>query len=645
MEEKLKRTVGTNGIMSDKAVKTLLGVLALVMVGIHILYTQISFIDAEVYLACHIAFSYAIIFVLTIQKSKSKVHTIILMAALTLTAAFLIYIATDIEMLRARSWASTNVDVIVGAIMLVLAFYACYLGYGLLIPILVFLVVIYPIFGQYLPEPFTTTSYSFKKTIANLSIGLKTGLFDQATYISADFVFLFSVFGGLLGATGIQSFFYEFGKKIVGRFRSGSALIAMVNTALVGSVVGSGVANVAITGPYCISGMKEDGYTSVQSAAILSAGANGGQILPPVMGIIAFAMAGFSGVPYIEICKMALLPALIYYGTLCVYCALNAAKHPVMSKKITKAPEVDKNILKYKSVGFFVPFVLIIVLFAFGFSVPTVAFWAIISVIVTSVMTPKAYRPKFKDYIDGLIDGGISGAKVGCVCSVIGMLVATFTSSGLGIKLTSGIETWSGGSMFVALVILYITSIVAGMAGVSTAAYFTAAAFAVPVLLEMGIPYAMAHFFTVYPAAFSTITPPVALVSLVASKQAGSKYGPTAIESCKVAATGFLMPFLMVYAPAVCLMSDAANPWTWIDIVLVIVVNLAFQVVWCGHLFAKMSMLERVLLAIGCCATIVFFAERYLFLLMIGIVAMAAVLVVQFIRRPKNSGGGVLQTG
>ena len=632
MEEGIKRTVGSNGLLSDRTVKIMLGVTSLTMVAIHLLYTQIFFLSREVYLTCHMSFSFAIIFMLTIQKTKSKIHTIILLASVVLCAVFTVYIAMNVEMLRVRSWSSTDMDLIIGVIMLALAFYAAYLGYGWFIPVLVLLVIIYPSFGRNMPQPFTTTAYPWKITIANLSIGLKTGLYDPTIAISADFVFLFSVFGGLLGATGVQSFFYEFGKLLVGRFRSGSAQITILNTALVGSVVGSGIANVSITGPYCLDSMKKSGYTGVQAAAILSAGANGGQILPPVMGIIAFAMAGFSGVPYFEICKMALIPAIMYYSGLALYCHLNALKHPEMKKKRLTRPDVDMDIIKYRGLSFIVPFAMIIFLFARGYSVMNVAFRVIVTVIVMSFLTPKSYRPKFRDLIRGFIDGGISGAQVGCVCAVIGLLVATFTSSGLGIKLTSGIDTWSGGSLFVALMILYVVSIIAGMAGVSVAAYFTAAAFAVPVLVKMGVPFALAHFFIVYPAAFSTITPPVALVSLVASRQAGSPYGLTAIESCKVAATGFLMPFMLIYAPAVTMATSFASLWTWLDIILLGLMFTYLQFIWCNYMLTPTNILEKLLLITSSITLLLFFGRRNHILLLIGVGALIAVTATQIIK-------------
>ncbi len=330
----------------------------------------------------------------------------------------------------------------------------------------------------------------------------------------------------------------------MGRFRSGSAQISVVNTAMVGMVCGNAIANVTMTGPYCIDNMKKNGYNPTTATAISCVGSNGGQILPPVMGIVAFSMAGYAGIPYWTICKMAIISAILYYLSLSLYAHLHALKTPELRTRIVEKPVVDWDVMKWKGPAFVVPFIIIITLLIQGKSVMVCGFWAIISVIVMSYLAPKRHRPKFRELIGGFVEGAKQGAQMGACCAVIGMLVCTFTTSGMGVKLTSGIESWSHGSLFLALLILYIASIIAGMAGVSVAAYFTAAAFAVPALQKLGIAYATAHFFCVYPASYSTITPPVALTTLVGTQISGTPYGKTAIECCKICGVSFLAPFL-----------------------------------------------------------------------------------------------------
>jgi len=590
----------------------ILTVLALGMVAVHLFHTQVLLIPNEVYLTLHMAFSFAIMFAVAAKKSKSKIHTTILLIAIVLCVVFTTYIAINLEMLRVRAWVSTNMDLIIGMTMIILAMYAAWLGFGAFIPILVAIVVIYPFFGMHLPEPFTTTSFGIARTISNMSIGLRMGLYDATISISANFVFLFAVFGGLLNATGVQAFFFEFGKLVAGRFRSGPAQITIVNSGLIGLAIGSAVANVSITGPQCIPAMKKAGYKDSVAAAIQSVASNGGQITPPVMGIIAFAMAGFAGIPYWSIVMMALIPAGLYYFRLSLYAHLQALKLPELREKKTASerPEVNKDILKHLGLGFFVPFIVIVTMLASGYSVMITGFWAIIALLVTSYIRPRRLWPSLKDLVKGFVEGAISGAQIGAVCAVIGMLVATFIGSGLAVRMTAGIAQWSGGHLLIALFILYAVTILAGLIGVSVAAYFTTAAFAVPVMVAMGMEFEVAHFFLVYPASLSTITPPVALVVLIATKIAGSNYSKTLIETCKVAAIGFLTPFLFAFAPVMLLRADFSTISPWIDLALIIILNVAWQVGWVGYFLTNLHLAERIVFLGSCFAIIGYLIVR-----------------------------------
>jgi TRAP-type uncharacterized transport system fused permease subunit len=284
---------------------------------------------------------------------------------------------------------------------------------------------------------------------------------------------------------------------------------------------------------------------------------------------------------------------------------------------------------------------LLIVLFAMGFSVMNTGFWAIVSVMVVSFARPRRFWPKWKDMIEGFVDGGVQGAKMGCICALIGLLVQTFISSGLGLNLTSGIATWSHGSLFICCLILWVTTVIAGMAGVSVAAYFTAAAFAVPVLVDLGVPFAVAHFFIVFPAAFSTITPPVALVSLVASQIAECKYTSAALETCKVAAPGFIIPFLFVYSPSLLLLESPLNPVFWIDNLAIVIGFLDMQVGFVGFLLRPLGVLERGVLFAASVALIFYITLRLPFLLFAGVLLTAAALTWQLAKRKRVDMDGV----
>jgi TRAP-type uncharacterized transport system fused permease subunit len=354
------------------------------------------------------------------------------------------------------------------------------------------------------------------------------------------------------------------------------------------------------------------------------------------MGIVAFAISGFAGISYWTICKMAIIPALLYYGCIMLYSHLQAMKTPQLRNRSTEKPQVNFDLLKWRASSFIVPFGLIIYMLARGIPVTRTACYAIIAVIVCSYATKKEYRPKIKKIIAGFSSGAIDGAKMACCCACIGTLVTTFGYSGLSVKLASSIQTISGGSLFIVIIIIYIISIIAGMCGVAAAAYFTIAVFSVSVLTNMGISYNVAHFFSAYPSFFATLTPPVALVSLLASKMAGTKYGSTALESCKVSITGFIMPFFFCYAPAICLSADMSDIWSWVDIGVIVFGSLVLQVFWCRYMFTRMNFIEMAIAGATVVLLFLFIGQSYLFMLVGGAAGCAVLLVLQLIKFRKE---------
>jgi TRAP-type uncharacterized transport system fused permease subunit len=181
-----------------------------------------------------------------------------------------------------------------------------------------------------------------------------------------------------------------------------------------------------------------------------------------------------------------------------------------------------------------------------------VAFWAIISAMALPLLR-KSTRPSLQDFINGFVDGAKGGAGIGATVACVGPILSTFTVSGLGIKLSSGIAEWSGGHLFAALAIVWLVCIFMGMVGASLTAYLIVSIFAAPALEKMGVPMVQAHFFVMFVAVFAFLTPPVALVSLVAAKLAGATYMKTAWESVKAASAGFLLPFMFIYCPVLLL--------------------------------------------------------------------------------------------
>ncbi|MDP2647441.1 MAG: TRAP transporter fused permease subunit, partial [Desulfobacterales bacterium] len=409
-------------------------VTGLAMAAYHLVFSQYLLQGPVEHSSTHLGFSLVLVFMGALKDSAHKYRRVFFLTAAIFSLVATGYVGVLHDELEERVWFNTPADLVIGVITILLVLEATRQAFGLLVPLFAVMVVIYPFVGRHFPEPFYTTSLSLAKTISNLSVGL-SGIYGPILSISANYIFLFILFGGLLQATGATGFFLEAGKMIGNRFRGGPGLMAVAGSAAVGSITGSVAANIAITGSFTIPLMKKAGYKPAQAAAIEAAASNGGQIMPPIMGIVAFGMAGVTGIPYVKIIAMALLPAILYFFCCGVYVQLRAEQLKIPFT----VTDIDVKELALSSPLFLVPITVVIVLLIRGYTVMHCGFWAIVSLIAVSLIRRKS-RPSLRDFANGFTQGAITGAQIGVMCAASGLIVSTFVMSGLGVKLSAGIE-------------------------------------------------------------------------------------------------------------------------------------------------------------------------------------------------------------
>lgn len=575
-----------------KGIGFIITIVALIMSIYHILFAMFVFQEATLNLNAHLGFALLLVFLMHLQESRTKLTFISNLLFLIFTITSTVYIFIFHDALKLRGWFNTPFDLTIGLILLFLVIEGTRRSYGIMIPVLSIMFVAYPFIGTHLPEPFYTTSYGFWRTISSLSVSLDGGIYGVATSISATYIFLFMLFGGILEATGAVNFFFILANIIGRRFRGGPALMAVISSAGIGSITGSVAANVAVTGAYTIPLMKKVGYSPEQAAAIEAAASTGGQILPPIMGVVAFAMAGFTGIPYLRICLMALIPAILYFLSVGFYVQLQAVR---LNLKPLSKKDFDIDIMEmiFSMLQFIFTIGVIIYLLITGYSIMKVAIGGIISAIAAS-MVRKESRPSLSRLIDGFVKGAKSGATLAAMSACIGLILSTITMTGVGIKLTAGIESWSGGSIIIAMVMVVFVSILLGMGGASMTSYFIVAIFSAPALIKMGLPLEMAHFLVMYPAIFSYLTPPVAIGSLVASNLANSNYWRTCIEGMKAGGVGILFPFLIIFCPVLLLQQQVVADGC-LEILACLLIIFLFQVFIAGFFIKKCSLNERLI--------------------------------------------------
>ncbi len=588
------------------------------MVLYQMISTQVLLQSTVPHLNTHLFLALLLVFLSGSAEAKTKLGSAVSLILAVLSVITTGYIQLHWKDLQMRAYFNTTTDLVIGLVLILLTLEATRRAIGLFLPVLILSVAIYPFIGHLLPEPFYCHSLGIPKTISKQAMALESGIF-QFLSISTNYIFLFILLGGLLQAVGGTSFFIEVSKLITRRIRGGPAMMAVASSAMVGTITGSAAANVAITGTFTIPLMKRIGYKPEYAAAIEAAASNGGQIMPPIMGMVAFAMAGITGIPYVQICLMAILPAVLYFFTCGVYVYLQAGKLNIAKVE----EEVQVKGLFFSSLPFVVPITVITFLLVKQYSVMYVAFWAIISLILVALIQKKSMTEIFH----GLTEGAKSGAGIAASVAAVGLIATTFTTSGLGVKIASGIEGWSHGNLFLALLIIWGVCVLLGFVGLSLTAYLIVAIFGISPLVKMGIPSEIAHFFVMYVSVFAFLTPPVAVVALVAARMAGASYLKTALESTKAALAAFLLPFLFIYCP-ILLLKPKQLFMELLGLLAIVFTVLSLQMALVGYSSRKCSPLERMLAITGALFFLLFLIEKNLLPFTAGIVFFAFTIFI-----------------
>ncbi len=541
-----------------------IAVVALSMAGYHLVSTQYLIWSSLHHRVAHLGFALTLVFLVGLRESKKRTFwplSLILMAA---GLFVVIYTLVDYRFLQINSgFIEKPIQLVAGIILVLVVIEATRRTWGLIFPIVATVLILYFFFGQHIPGPLRGADMSYEWIISMLGIGFE-GVYGVVLGVSANMVFLFLLFGGLMHSTGSIKFVFEVAKALGKKLVSGPAQTAVISSSLLGTVTGASVANVTLTGSFTIPLMKSSGYKPEQAGAIEATSSTGAQITPPVMGDSAFLMASFLGIPYVRVMLAAIIPALLFYLPVFLGVEVIARKQGMVKSTL----DVDRRAIKVYAPMFIIPLAVIFTLLIMRFTPMYAAFYAIVSVIVVSSFR-KETRPTLRSLKDGFTIGAVAGARVAIAMAIVGTMFTSVSMTGLGIKLGGIAETLSAGNLPLILLLTMLVSIVLGCGVVTTAAYAIVAIVIAPVLMKMGVLPLAAHFFVFYFAIISTITPPIALTSLAATGIAGSKYWPTALTAVKLAVTGFIIPFLVVYNTVLLMEPGSGSEWPFVLIAIV----------------------------------------------------------------------------
>jgi TRAP transporter 4TM/12TM fusion protein len=542
-------------VRRSRAMEVLLVAIGLGMFAYHMFSTQYLFLGSYEGQAVHLGFVFALLFVEQARRSKSLSGFVWQLALALLSVIAVSYVFFNIPHLEEAFGYPDPLDVVVGVVLVVLVIEATRTAWGWTLPIVAALFVAYFLLGQHIPGQLYHRPFTFDYVVSYLGIGL-SGIFGTFLSISANQVFLFVVFGALLGVIKVNDFFFEAGK-IAGKvFQGGPGQTAVVSSALVGMVSGAAVANVAITGAFTIPFMKRVGYQPHHAGAIEATASTGGQLMPPVMGAAAFLMASFLGVSYGEVMLAGIVPAILYFWGVMLgvqFLAVRNGLHPPSER-------IDVRLLLRRLPLFVVPLAVLIVMLLRQYSPANAAFWAIILSIALSYLRRET-RPRFTELMKCLAGGALVGAQIGISLAIVGLIAQTLITTGLGTKIAGLVEILSQGNLVLALLVTMTVSIILGCGVPTSAAYSLVAIVVVPIIVRMGVEPLSAHFFAFYFAVISALTPPVALAALAGAGIAGANYFRTSLSAAKLAVSGFIIPFLVVFNPALVLRPTSLE-WT-----------------------------------------------------------------------------------
>ena len=580
----------------ERAIAIALPIVAIAMALYQLLYTQTLIQSPDGHLITHLGFAFVVVFLSLMLKDPSRKRWYLLVVLLLLSLGITAYLMIELEeILEYRTSIPATSDLIVGTLLIVLLLVGGWLVFGKTFTIVSLVAVVYLVVGRYLPPPFTVPAISYVRLLMWLSVELGTGkgVYGDILDLSATYLFLFIFFGGVLYAFGGTRFIIGIGRWVGSKLRSGPAMVALFGSSLLGTVTGSTVANITITGSYTIPMMKRSGYTPEQAGAIETVSSNGGQITPPIMGATAFLMAGFANIPYIQIVIAAIVPALLKFICVFFYITLTAKK---MEIRASVEPVKGRQLLLDSPI-FILPLGVLVFLLVKGYTLPFVGFWSIMTIIIVGlIMSPvrKEARLNFRETFNKVVSGIRSASEIAMICGLLGVVVYAIVSSGLAVKLPLAIEDLSHGILPIALFITMISSMLLGIGVPTPAAYMLVAVGAVPSLLKMGVPLLPAHFFCFVSAICSHITPPIAIGALVASKIAGANYWKTCWESVKAAFAKYLLPFFFIYAPVVLLRPDAGFVPSLLQVVAILGVIFSLQIAVSNYCFTKLRLDETI---------------------------------------------------
>ena len=603
-----------------RALKWTVSIIAIVMSLYHMYVAGFGPPEAVIFRGTHLLFALTLVFLLYPLRLGGSGAWRILDAVLLLGSwAFILHIFVNYEYFTNRIIyidELTSADRAYSTISILIVLEATRRVLGWALPLTAVCFLVYALF-------FTTVKVPTLMEQLYLST---EGIFGSTLGVSASYVMLFVLFGAFMERSGTGRLFMDFALSLTGHTAGGPGKVSVISSSLFGTVSGSAVANVMVDGPMTIPLMKRSGFRPPFAAAVEATASTGGQLMPPVMGAAAFVMAEFLVVPYAQVALWAAIPAILYYVSVFSAVHFEARRYGLHGVPKSELPRLGSVMLERGHL--FIPILMILVGLVMGYSAPLCALVAALACLPMALLRKTTREGiSWRSVLEALEEGARNTLAVAMACACAGIIIGVVTITGLGITFTQFVVGLAQDMLVLALVLTAIAGIILGMGMPTTPAYIVMVALLVPALIKLGAVAPAAHMFAFYFAILSAITPPVALAVFAAASLAKADLWASGLAAIRIGATGFIVPFMFVYEPALLVL----NGWADWHVSLWALISASIGCICLaaalhGWLKGALSMWERVVIAVAALLLI----KPGLVTDLVGFGLLAAVLALQY---------------
>jgi len=537
-----------------------------------------------------------------------------------LSVAVVVYLIQGGDDLNDRNTSPDNWDIVFGVALILMVMEVMRRTNGWIMPAITSAFVLYALFGAYLPSPWTHKGYEVGRLIGHMYMTLE-GIYGVAVDVSSSLIILFTIFGAFLQYSGAGKFYIDFSFSAMGGKPTGAGRSVVLASFLLGGPSGSGVATTVTLGAVAYPMLAKAGYEKNAAGGLLAAGGLGAIISPPVLGAAAFLIAEFLKISYLDVLLMACIPTILFYLALFLMVEIDARKYH-MGKLFIEKVDTVWNLTRHYWYHF-LSLISIVAFMMWGFSPVLSVFWATVVSFLTSFLRRDTalfsydlFRGKgritdliFKSpFVKAMEGGSIGVLNVAATCAGAGIIVGVVTLTGLGLKFSSIVIDYAGGSLLMTAIFTSLVVWIVGLAVPVTASYIICAVIAAPALIKLGVPDFAAHMFIFYYAVLSEVSPPTALSPFAAAAITGGDPYKTTMQCWKYTVPAFLVPFMFVLDPSgqgLLLMGSTkalatANWWSIAEVTLSAAVGIAalaggFQ----GWALIKTNLVERCMLIVA----------------------------------------------